>query len=101
MVIANIAERQFPQQWSSFIERLVPYWIENPSSSIGRVLVSMRAMEYILSDCFDPDFNSDLPSQRRQDIIAGLREKLPIVTEALLISARNSLGNLRLSGIDI
>ena len=68
---------------------------------MGRVLVSMRSLEFMLTDCFDADFNSHLPSQRRQEIIAGLRDKLPILLQSIYTSIQNCAGSLHSSGIYI
>lgn len=70
--------------WPTLMEELVTVWSETElSQSAGRVVITMRALEYMTADCFDSDFSSHLPSQRRQAIIAGMREKLPLLVTSL------------------
>lgn len=85
-IIADIAERQFPQHWPSFMDELLHIWIHgtdpgvslsNPNiggsqSSLAIQEICMKTILTIYDDCVDVDFSSHLPSTRRQEIIAGL-----------------------------
>ena len=82
--IANVAERQFPQLWPSFLEEMLRVWQTSP---LGRQDVVISTFETMIVDCVDTDFNSSLPSTRRQEIIAGFKLQL----EPLLSTAFASL----------
>eukprot|EP01041_Mallomonas_annulata_P004813 gene4813-9600_t len=63
-LVSEVGKRQFPQHWPSFIEDLVSFWNTGPESK----------SEYLVEDCIDTDFNTSLPTQRRQDIIQGITQ---------------------------
>jgi hypothetical protein len=73
VMVANIAVRQFPQLWPNFLEEMVSLW---HSSSTELQETAIMAIEFLAVDSIDSDFNSALPSNRRQDILTGLKGKL-------------------------
>ena len=79
VMISNIAIRQFPQQWPTFLEDMVslcqPSTVD--SSCFGEQEIAIMAIEYLAADSIDTDYCSSLPLERRQDILAGFRSKLP------------------------
>ena len=79
VMISNIAIRQFPQQWPTFLEDMVSLCnlgTVDPSS-FGEHEIAIMAIEYLASDSIDTDYCNSLPLERRQDILAGFRSKLP------------------------
>ena len=90
VMISNIAVRQFPQMWPTFLEDMVSLCLASSTtpSSYGEQEISIMAIEFTASDSIDNDYCSSLPLQRRQDILAGFRKKLP----ELLGFAFNFLG---------
>ena len=79
VMISNIAIRQFPQQWPTFLEDMVSLCnlgTVDPSS-FGEQEIAIMAIEYLASDSIDTDYCNSLPLERRQDILAGFRSKLP------------------------
>lgn len=81
VMISNISVRQFPQMWPNFLEDMVSICIANSttsdSSSFGGQEIAIMAVEFTASDSIDTDYCNSLPLQRRQDILAGFRKKLP------------------------
>jgi hypothetical protein len=73
VIVANIAVRQFPQLWPSFLEDMVSLW-RSPSFELQETAI--MAIEFLSTDSINSDFNSALPSQRKQDILTGLKAKL-------------------------
>jgi hypothetical protein len=69
-ILAEIAERQFPQHWTSMIEDFMTLWRE-AGFNVQEIIV--KTLQYIYSDCTDIDFTNQLPSTRRQEIVAGLK----------------------------
>ena len=90
VMISNIAVRQFPQMWPNFLEDMVSLCLASSTTatSFGEQEISIMAIEFTASDSIDNDYCSSLPLQRRQDILAGFRKKLP----ELLGFAFNFLG---------
>lgn len=84
VALANIAERHYPQLWPSFMEDMMGVW---QSSPLERQEVVILCLEAVIVDCIDSDYSSALPSQRRQEILAGFRLQL----EMLLHTAYASL----------
>lgn len=98
-MIAEIAKREFPQQWPEFINELGNHWFQNTASktkvycldsSYYRTTISvirfrffsqicLLVLEYICEDSVDSNFNTSLPTQRKDEIIAGLQSSLPSV----------------------
>lgn len=79
VMISNIAVRQFPQQWPTFLEDMVSMCVVGATDpfSFGEQEIAIMAIEYVASDSIDTDYCSSLPLERRQDILAGFRNKLP------------------------
>lgn len=75
VMISNIAVRQFPQMWPSFLEDMVSVCLTTSSIS-GEHEIAIMAIEFTASDSIDTDYCSSLPIERRQDILAGFRSKL-------------------------
>ena len=71
--LANIAERQYPQHWPSFLEDMVGVWQTSP---LERQEVVVLCIEAVIMDCINSDYSSSLPSNRRQDILAGFKLQL-------------------------
>lgn len=84
VMLTNIAQRQFPQQWPTLIEEFITVWRTSP---IERQEIIIMAIEFIITDCIDSDFNNTLPTVRRQEIVAGLKDK----QELILTTSFNSL----------
>lgn len=79
VIISNIAVRQFPQAWPSFLDDMVSVCISTTGSLLlpsSEQEIAIMAIEFTASDSIDTDYCSNLPSERRQDILAGFRNKL-------------------------
>ena len=74
VILSEIAQRQYPQQWPSFLDDIVGLWVSTTIPEQREVCI--MCLEYLVQDCVDADFNSTLPTLRRQDILAGLKERL-------------------------
>ena len=79
VMISNIAVRQFPQQWPTFLNDMASLCAPGAadSSRFGEKEIALMSIEYLASDSIDTDYCSSLPLERRQDILAGFRENLP------------------------
>jgi hypothetical protein len=99
-LIADIATRDFPQRWTSFISDLFSspdkggLWYIPPSTSSFRgygpligVKMCLECLKIITEDCTDGDFNSKISTSRRNDVLIGLNEVnqqfLPLIFEVL------------------
>lgn len=68
-LIADIAERQFPQNWTSFVPDFLSLWkIDNQNVQD----IVLKTLTYIFIDCNDNDLNTNISSLRRQEITAGI-----------------------------
>ena len=78
VMISNIAVRQYPQMWPSFLDDMVSMCVSSSTTrTFGEQEIAIMVIEFTASDCIDNDYCNSLPIQRRQDILAGFRKKLP------------------------
>jgi hypothetical protein len=71
-ILADIVERQFPQQWSSFIADIKGLWQQGPTYKQEIIL---KTLQFVLVDCTDADFHSQqLSAKRSQEIVAGFHD---------------------------
>ncbi len=102
-LIADIATRDFPQRWTSFVTDVFSppekggLWYIPPTStststakgygSIIGVKMCLECLKIITEDCTDGDFNSKISTTRRNDVLIGLNEVnghfLPLLFELL------------------
>lgn len=106
-LIADIATRDFPQRWTSFISDLFsppekgglwyippPNMNPNPDSNTNTgygpligAKMCLECLKIITEDCTDGDFNSKISTSRRNDVLIGLnavnQQFLPLVYELL------------------
>lgn len=69
-IIVEIAERQFPDQWSSFVDDLLSLWV---TGSFQKQQTTLKTLHDLYTDCTDPDFTGQLSTTRRQEIISALQ----------------------------
>jgi len=74
VILCNVACRQYPQQWPSFLDDVVGLWVSTGLPAQREICI--MTLEFLVQDCVDGDFNSTLPTLRRQEIVSGLRERL-------------------------
>ena len=84
VIISNMAELHYPQIWPTFVKEMVDVWLNGPNQQKEIVVM---ALEYTCVDCIDTDFQSKLPTVRRQDILAAFK----IEMEPLLVVMYQSL----------
>lgn len=84
IIISNMAELHYPQIWPTFVKEMVDVWLNGANQQKEIVVM---ALEYTCIDCIDTDFQSKLPTVRRQDILAALK----IEMEPLLVVLYQSL----------
>ncbi|RYH21761.1 hypothetical protein EON65_20170 [archaeon] len=68
-ILSEIAERQFPQHWPSMMEDFLQ--IVHRDIEVYETIV--RVIIFIYTDCTDQDFQNQLPTVRRQEVMAGLK----------------------------
>jgi len=85
-ILADIALREFPQRWPSFIDDLFTpsqngglWYSEDKLDRVGYgpmigVKIALECLKLITEDCTDSDFNSKVSTSRRNDILTGLNE---------------------------
>jgi hypothetical protein len=78
-ILADVVERQFPNQWQTFVEDVMEVWRSSPQQDMHAVVIV--SLENVISDCVDSDFSNTLTSTRRQDILNGLTPKVPMILE--------------------
>lgn len=71
MILANVVERVFPQYWPTLVPEMISVWMSSP---FARQDVILKMFEMVIVDSVDTDFNSALPTLRRQEIVAGIVE---------------------------
>jgi hypothetical protein len=71
VILSNVVERVFPQYWPGFVKEMIELWVSSP---FARQDVILKALETVIVDSVDADFNSALPTLRRQEIVAGIVE---------------------------
>lgn len=105
-VLADIAIRDFPQRWTSFmVELFMPLeqggiWgstnannnndNENDTENVNiGYKICLECLKIMTEDCTDSDFNSRVSTSRRNDVVLGLNEispqLLPLIYELLNI----------------
>lgn len=108
-LIADIATRDFPQRWTTFVTDIFAppsqgglWYIHQteyvPSRGYGPfigVKMCLECLKVITEDCTDGDFNSKISASRRNDVLIGLNEVksqfLPLFFE--LLSSQYSIVN--------
>ena len=103
-LIADIATRDFPQRWTTFITDLflppdqgglwyIPPDINNNDNTckgygpmIG-IKICLECLKIITEDCTDGDFNAKISTSRRNDVLTGLnevnRQFIPLIFDLL------------------
>jgi hypothetical protein len=69
VILSNVVERVFPQYWPNFLKEMIELWVASP---FARQDVILKMLETVIVDSVDQDFNSALPTLRRQEIVAGI-----------------------------
>eukprot|EP00985_Skeletonema_marinoi_P000649 scaffold234_cov69-Skeletonema_marinoi.AAC.1 len=110
VLLADLATREFPQRWQTFVTDLFApvssggIWCE-PGADAGAntigVKICLECLKLITEDCTDSDFNAKISTVRRNDILLGFNEVthqiLPLLFELLskqygdLNNAKNTL----------
>jgi hypothetical protein len=80
-ILANIAERQYPQHWPTFLDDIVNLWSTSTITYIKEICI--LTLSYVIEDCVDGDFNTSLPTLRRQDILTGIKNSLSILLQVI------------------
>ena len=78
VILSNVVERVFPQYWPTFIKEMVDLWVSSP---FARQDVILKMLETVIVDSVDTDFNSVLPTLRRQEIVAGIVDSQQLLFE--------------------
>lgn len=69
-ILAEIAERQFPQHWPTMTTEFTTIWLAS-ESSIQEVI--LKTLTFLYTDCTDQEYSNSLPTMRRQEILTGLK----------------------------
>jgi hypothetical protein len=82
-LLADLATREFPQRWQTFVNDLFApvssggIWCE-PGADAGvntiGVKICLECLKLITEDCTDSDFNAKISTVRRNDILLGFNE---------------------------
>ena len=81
-ILAQMAQRHYPNAWAGCLRDLVAIGTDSPPSSSSsssssslsaRQEISILALRYFFEDVMDTDFASALPLQRKEEIILGLQ----------------------------
>lgn len=74
VILSNIAKRQYPQNWSTFITDINKLWLNISVFEIQEIF--MKTVYILITDCIDPDYSTLLPTLRKSDILSTLRTDL-------------------------
>ena len=80
-ILSDVAERIYPQLWSTFLDDM------QKVSGVGSLYsteIVIRTLKTISEDCVDGDFNSKLPTKRRTQILKTFSVELPPLTPVFL-----------------
>ena len=73
-LVADLAERSFPQVWPGFLEGVLGAW---QGSADGRAAeLAMLVLRNVAEDCTDAQFNSRLTTGRRNDILRAMKPSM-------------------------
>ncbi|CAM9155225.1 unnamed protein product [Ascophyllum nodosum] len=78
-LVAQLAERDYPQRWENFLDQMMQAWASGPTQAELAMMVLARLIE----DCHDIDFRSQIDFNRRDPILRGMNEFLPLLIPAL------------------
>eukprot|EP00814_Leptocylindrus_danicus_P018484 CAMPEP_0116006852 /NCGR_PEP_ID=MMETSP0321-20121206/1967_1 /TAXON_ID=163516 /ORGANISM="Leptocylindrus danicus var. danicus, Strain B650" /LENGTH=1485 /DNA_ID=CAMNT_0003475469 /DNA_START=138 /DNA_END=4596 /DNA_ORIENTATION=+ len=78
-VLSDLAARDFPQRWPTFLDDLYgKVWGLSEGNDMGHgARICMECLSLLTEDCTDSDFNSKISTTRRNDILQGLNEIKP------------------------
>lgn len=71
-ILVELAKRSWPQQWPNFLNALE----KAAAKSITRAELVLSVLRELTEDCTNSDFNASLSTERRSDIMQGLRGSL-------------------------
>lgn len=74
-LLVEVAKRDFPQEWLGFLPWLLQCMMRLPRPA----LVALKTLRTLVEETADNEFNSGLPSGRRQDIMTALKESLDML----------------------
>ena len=74
-LVANLAERAYPQVWPGFFEGLLATW--QGSADGNAADLAMLVLRNVAEDCTDAQFNARLSVGRRNDILRAMRPHVP------------------------
>jgi hypothetical protein len=69
-LVADLAERAYPQQWPGFMDGLLAAWQGSADGTAAEL--AMLVLRNVAEDCTDAQFNSRLSTGRRNDVLRGL-----------------------------
>lgn len=69
-ILADLVERQYPQYWPTFVVDVKQIWLQGPAFKQEIIL---KTMQFVLEDCTDSDFNTQLSTKRSEEILDGFR----------------------------
>eukprot|EP00611_Tribonema_gayanum_P015397 TRINITY_DN2722_c0_g1_i2.p1 TRINITY_DN2722_c0_g1~~TRINITY_DN2722_c0_g1_i2.p1 ORF type:complete len:1027 (-),score=317.33 TRINITY_DN2722_c0_g1_i2:1457-4537(-) len=92
---AEVAERDYPEKWPTFVQDMVMAVRIGPTQAE----LALMALTGVIQDCQDSDFQSRLASKRRNDITQALNTALPDLLRMLQAFMSHHYAQLRtLSG---
>jgi hypothetical protein len=71
VILSYIVEQQYPSLWSSCIEDMIALWMNTSSIQVQIILIAI--LETILVDCIDTDYNSQLTTSQKREILSGIK----------------------------
>eukprot|EP00804_Cyclotella_cryptica_P002600 CCRYP_010429-RC/>CCRYP_010429-RC protein AED:0.08 eAED:0.08 QI:0/0.9/0.90/1/0.7/0.54/11/1348/1458 len=107
-LVADLAVREFPQRWGTFVQDLVGeggIWSSGGGAGVG-VKICLECLKLITEDCTDSDFNSKasvelcmmerffISTTRRNDILLGLNETSHLLLHPIFSLLSNQYSSL-------
>ena len=81
VLITDLCKRQLPRCWPCFAQNMLTTWT-TASIIFSQREVAIMAFEFLMEKCINTDFNNSLSSNRRQEILSGVRTELPQILMA-------------------
>ena len=80
-LLAELAKREWPQLWPSFCNDILGLINTNYTEAY----VGIRALHLLAQDACSSEFNTCMPTKRRNQVLQGINKHLPVIIKSLYI----------------
>lgn len=72
-LVAEVAKREYPQRWPDFLDIMLQLWSTGSNEHAG---LALMVMLYVLEDCINSDFNTQMSARRRKEILTAFNDRM-------------------------